>query len=52
MNAWIGDRVKAGTTDAFGDPGENENGRRVVEFCVEMGLCVGNTRICIGTQGW
>ena len=27
-------------TGAFGVPGENE---RVVEFCTERGLCVGNT---------
>ena len=29
--------------DAFGIPGENENRRRVVEFCAERGMCVGNT---------
>ena len=34
LNGWIG---------AFGVPGENDNGRRVVEFCEERGLCVGNT---------
>ena len=33
----------AGITGAFGVPGENENGRRVVEFCAERGMCVGNT---------
>ena len=27
---------------AFGVPEENDNGR-VVEFCAERGLCVGNT---------
>ena len=53
---WIGDRTRAGITGAFGVPGENENGRRVVEFCAEMGLCVGDTvfrtRVYISTQGW
>ena len=43
LNGWIGDRVRADITGAFGVPGENENGRRVVEFCAERGLCVDNT---------
>ena len=43
LNGWIGDRTRAGITSAFGVPGENDNGRRVVEFWEEMGLCVGNT---------
>ena len=43
VNGWIGDRTIAGITGAFGVPGENDNGRRVVEFCAERGLCVGNT---------
>ena len=30
-------------TGTFGVPGEIENWRRVVEFCAERGLCVGNT---------
>ena len=34
---------RVGITDNFGVPGENENWRRVVEFCTERGLCVGNT---------
>ena len=38
LNGWIG----AGITGAFGVPGENNNGRRVVEFCEKRGLCVGN----------
>ena len=41
-NGWIGDRMRAGITGAFGVPGENDNDRRVVEFC-KRGLCVGNT---------
>ena len=36
------DRTRAGITGAFRVPGENDNGRRVVEFCAEKGLRVGN----------
>ena len=43
VNVWIGDRVKACISGAFEVPGENDNGRIVVEFCVERGMCVGNT---------
>ena len=35
--------MKADITGAFGVLGENDNGRRVVEFYAERGLCVGNT---------
>ena len=35
--------VRASTTGAFRVPGENENGRRMVEFCAENWLCVGQT---------
>ena len=42
LNGWIGDGTRAGITDAFRVPGENYNGRRVVEFCAGRGLCVGN----------
>ena len=35
--------MRAGITGAFGVPGENDNGRRVVEFCAKRGLCVSNT---------
>ena len=34
--------MRVDITDAFELPGENDNGRRVV-FCVDRGLCVGNT---------
>ena len=43
LNGWIKDRTRAGITGAFGVPGENDNGRGVVEFCTERILCVGNT---------
>ena len=36
LNGWIFDRVKASITCAFAVPGENDNGRRVEEFCAEM----------------
>ena len=37
LNGWIGDRRRAGITGAFGVLGENDNGKRVVEFCAERG---------------
>ena len=40
LNGWIGDRMGASITSAFRVPGENKNGRRVVEFCAERGDCV------------
>ena len=43
LNGWIGESSTTGITGAFGVPGENDNGRRVVEFCTERGVCVGNT---------
>ena len=43
LNEWIGDMKRVGITGAFGVPGENDNGIRVVEFCEERELCVGST---------
>ena len=43
LNGWIGDRARAGITGAFRVQRENDNGRRMVELCVERGLCMGNT---------
>ena len=43
LNGWIRDRTRAGITGAFRVRGENGNGRRLVEFCEESGLCMGNT---------
>ena len=37
LNGWIGDRVRASITGTFGAPGENKDGRRVVEFYAEKG---------------
>ena len=42
LNGWIGDRARATITGAFRVPGENDNSRRVVEFCAERGMCIGN----------
>ena len=39
-NGLIGDMVRAGMTGAFGVPGENDNGRRLVEFCAERGVVI------------
>ena len=41
LNGWIGDMTRAGITGAFGVPGENDNGRRIVVFSAERGLYVG-----------
>ena len=35
LNGCIGDRTRAGITGAFGVPGENDYGRRVMEFFEE-----------------
>ena len=43
LNGWIGHRKRARISGAFRVPGENDNGGRVVEFCAETWLCVGNT---------
>ena len=43
LKRWLGDRTRGSIIGSFRVPGENDNGRRVVEFCTERGLCVGNT---------
>ena len=43
LNGWIGDRTIPGLIGAFGVPGENDSGRRVMEICSERGMCAGNT---------
>ena len=42
LNGWIGDRMRASITGAFGIQGEEDNGRRVVELCSERGPCMDN----------
>ena len=39
----LGDRMRASIAGTFGVPGENDNGRKVMEFYAERGLCIGNT---------
>ena len=34
--------MRVSITGAFGVPGENDNGKRVLEFCAERGMCVDN----------
>ena len=41
LNGWVEDRMREGITGAFGVSGENDNGRRMMEFCTERRLCVG-----------
>ena len=43
LNGWIVNSMRAGITCPFRIPGENDNSRRVVEFCAERELYVGNT---------
>ena len=43
LNGWKGDGTRAGITFAFEVPGDDNNGRRVVELCAERELCIGNT---------
>ena len=38
LNGWFGDRVRVGINGAFEVPGENENRRKAIEFCAEMGV--------------
>ena len=42
LNGWVGDRMRVDMTCAFGDLGENDNGRRVIDLCVDRVLCMGN----------
>ena len=30
---WVGDRLRVGISGEFRAPGENDNGRRVIDFC-------------------
>ena len=44
LNGWVVDRARVGVVaSVFGVLGENDIGRRVIDFCVERGSCVGNT---------
>ena len=37
LNGWVGDTVNVSIIDVFGVPEENDNGRRLVDFCAEKG---------------
>ena len=39
---WVGNRVRIYITGVFKVPGENVNGRKLVDFCAERELCVSN----------
>ena len=43
LNGWVRERLRAGITGGFGAPGENDKGRRIIDFCAERVLYVGNT---------
>ena len=43
LNGYVKDRMRVGITGAFGVPGEKDEGRRVIDFCVEKELSVSNT---------
>ena len=43
LNGWVRDRLRVGITGALGVQGEKDNGRRVIGFCAERRLCLGNT---------
>ena len=43
LKGWITDRMRVSITGDFGVQEENDNGKKVVEFCLERELCVGNT---------
>ena len=40
LNGWLGDRLRVGITGEFGVPGENDNGRKAIDLCIENGLSV------------
>ena len=44
MNGWLREVIAGG----FGVPGENDNGRRVVDLCGKRGLSVSNTDFILG----
>ena len=42
LNGLVKDRLKASITGGFEVAKENDDGRRVTDFCAERRLCVGN----------
>ena len=43
LNWWVRDRVRIGITSAFIVQRQNDNRRRVIDFCAERELYVGNS---------
>ena len=42
LSGWIGNRVRVGITGSVEVPRENGNERKMVEFCTNRRVCVGN----------
>ena len=42
LNGWVGDRKRDGITGGYGVEGEIENGKKVIDFCAEKGMCISN----------
>ena len=51
LNGWVGDGTRTGITGAFEVPGENDNDRRMVVFCVWITPTL-STEVCLNTQEW
>ena len=43
LNVWVGNIVVDGIVERYGVPGINDNGRKVIDFCAGMELCIANT---------
>ena len=43
LNGWVGDRLREGMNGGFEVPEENDNGRRVIDFCAGRGISASNT---------
>ena len=43
FNGWIGDEKRNGITGGFRVERVNGNGGRMINFCVDRGICVSNT---------
>lgn len=40
LNSWIGDQKGHGIISAFEVEGENKNGRKVIDFCVDRDVLI------------
>ena len=50
MDRLVRYRVRIDITEAFGVQWENDNGRRMVDFYIETGLCIGITYFNVKTE--